>query len=92
MNEIVVNKSPFDQFTLVHGTAGVLARHVGLSFGVTLALGFAWDYIVEPYFKQSNPDWFPFPSQDAPSHALIDAVTPAVTWMAYDVYLRGERR
>ncbi len=88
MNAIVVNQSPFDQFTFVHGAAGVLARAAGLSFKATLALGFAWDYLIEPAFKQSHPSWFPYPSQDAPTHAFIDAITPAVTWKMYDAYLK----
>ncbi len=92
MNGIVVNESPIDQFTLVHGGAGVLARCAGLSFFTTLALGFAWDYWIEPELKTSHPSWFPFPSPDSPSHAFIDAVTPAATWLMYDAYLkRGGR-
>lgn len=88
---IVVNESPIDQFTLVHGTAGVLARCMGVSLGMTLALGFAWDYIIEPKLKTSHPKLFPFPSPDTESHAFIDAVTPAVGWLLYNDYLKGKR-
>lgn len=85
----VVNKTPVDPFTLVHGAAGIAARKYGLSFSQTLALGFAWDYFVEPVLKKSNPDLFPYPSPDAPTHAFVDAITPAMGWVAYDVYLKG---
>jgi len=85
---IVVNESPLDQFTLVHAMGGLLARCMGISFQTTLALGFAWDYIVEPAMKNTHPNLFPYPSQDAPSHAFIDAVTPAAAWLAYDAYLK----
>lgn len=86
-----VNKSLVDQFTLVHGAAGVVARRTGVSFGVTVAAGFLWDYVIEPELKRSHPGAFPFPSQDAPDHAFIDAITPAVAWLAYDWYLRGKK-
>lgn len=90
--KIVVNESPFDQFTFVHGAAGVLARCTGISFGMTLALGFVWDYWLEPKLKTSHPNLFPFPSPDAPSHAFVDAVTPAVTWVLYDEYLKKGKK
>jgi len=88
MKNIVINESPVDQFTLAHGAAGVLARRMGLSFASTLALGFIWDYAVEPELKHSNPQWFPYPSQDSANHAFIDALTPAVAWLLYDAYLK----
>lgn len=87
----VVNETPVDQFTLVHGAAGVAARKCGLSLGFTLALGFIWDYWIEPSLKNSNPEMFPFPSPDAPTHAFVDAITPAAAWILYDAYLKGKK-
>ncbi len=88
MSKIIVNESPVDQFTLVHGAAGMIARQYGLSLGATFALGFLWDYWLEPVLKTSHPTWFPYPSQDTPAHAFIDAIVPGLTWMAYDAYLK----
>ncbi len=88
MSQVIVNESPIDQFTLAHAASGILARRMGLSFVTTLVLGFVWDYAVEPELKDSNPQWFPYPSQDSKNHAFIDALTPAFAWLAYDAYLR----
>ncbi len=88
MSKTIVNVSPVDQFTLVHAASGVVARKAGLSLITTLALGFIWDYMVEPELKRSNPDWFPYPSQDGDNHAFIDALTPAFAWIAYDIALK----
>ena len=88
MNHIVVNKSPIDQFTFVHIGAGVAARMVGLSLTATLVLGFLWDFALEPALKKAHPETFPFPSQDAPSHALIDALVPGIGWVATDWLMR----
>ncbi len=86
--KIVINKSPIDQFTLVHAGAGVAARCYGLTFWQTLAAGFVWDYAIEPEFKATHPQWFPYPSQDSAEHAFIDALTPAAAWILTDWYLR----
>lgn len=88
MSQVIVNESPFDQFTLVHGASGVLAHAVGMTFGATLISGFLWDYLIEPRLKQTDPEYFPFPSQDGHLHAFVDALTPAVAWLAYDAYLK----
>ncbi len=92
MSRIVVNKSPFDQFTLVHAGAGVAARHYGFSFCQTLAAGFLWDYAIEPAAKAACQECCPHPSQDSPKHQLIDALTPAVAWLLADWYLAWKQR
>jgi len=89
---LVINKSPIDQYTLVHGAAGIAARHIGLSFQTTLALGFAWDFIVEPAAKKAWPHLFPHPTQDSPVHMAVDAVVPSLTWLLYDEYLKKNER
>lgn len=89
---IVVNKSPVDAFTLVHTGLGVLARHFGATLPQTLAAGVAWDYFVEPELKNKYPNFFPYPSQDAPAHKFVDAVVPALGWMAYDWWLKKKNR
>lgn len=81
---IIINKSPVDQFTLVHAGAGYFAHEYGLTFGQTLLAGIFWDYLLEPALKTDHPEWFPYPSPDAPVHAAIDAVTPAVAWWLTD--------
>lgn len=90
MHGIVVNKSPVDHFTLVHAGAGVIAHHAGLTFAQTLAAGFVWDYFLEPELKRNYPNAFPYPSQDAPTHALIDAVTPALAWLITDFWIKRQ--
>lgn len=85
---IVVNKSPIDQFTVIHAGAGVLAHRLGFSFWQTLGAGIVWDYAMEPELKKTYPEAFPYPSPDAPAHKLIDAVTPAIAWWVTDWYAR----
>ncbi len=90
--KIVVNKSPVDQFTLVHLASGAVSRHYGFTFAQTLVGGFAWDYAIEPELKRQYPKAFPYPSQDAPTHALIDALAPAAAWLIYDWWLKRKAR
>ncbi len=85
----VINKTPVDQFTLVHTAAGVLARRLDLSLLTTVAMGVVWDFLLEPELKAAHPEMFPFPSQDAPRHAVVDAFAPAVGWLMYDAFLKG---
>lgn len=82
--KIVINKSTVDQFTLVHLGAGVLARHFGMNLVTTIFLGVVWDFGLEPALKGDYPSLFPYPSQDAPKHAIVDAVAPAVGWIVTD--------
>ncbi len=90
MQKIVVNKSDFDQFTLVHFGSGVLSNHLGFTFMQTLVGGFVWDYAIEPELKRQFKDVFPYPSQDAPAHKWIDALTPAVGWLVYEWWMKGK--
>ncbi len=87
----IINKTPIDQFTLVHTAAGVFARRINLSLLTTVALGVVWDFLLEPELKAAHPNIFPFPSQDAPRHAFIDAFAPAAGWLAYDLYLKEKK-
>ncbi len=89
--KIIVNKSPVDQFTLVHLGSGVVSHKLGFGFWATLAGGFVWDYALEPELKRSFPGQFPYPSQDAPTHKLIDAIAPAIGWYAYDWLLKRKQ-
>ncbi len=91
LGRTIINKSPVDAFTLVHAGAGVLARHYNFSLMQTLAAGLAWDYVVEPELKKSYPCVFPYPSQDAKTHALIDALIPAAAWLVTDWWLKRGR-
>lgn len=89
---VVVNKSPVDQFTLIHVSAGALARRMGLSLPATVFLGFLWDFGVEPGIKAAFPKLMPYPSQDTPTHALIDAMVPSIGWLAADWFLKRSGR
>lgn len=77
----VINKSTVDPFTFVHLGAGVLAHRAGVTLPQTLFLGIFWDFYAEPELKSAYPGAFPYPSQDAPVHAVIDALVPALGWM-----------
>ena len=79
-----INKSPVDPYTFVHFGSGVAARRYGVSFWETLVTGFIFDYALEPVAKDVVPQIFPHPSQDAPVHKFVDAVTPAIGWFIYD--------
>lgn len=92
MHGIVINKSPVDPFTLVHLGSGMLSYKMGFTFAQTLAMGFVWDFALEPELKRRFPKQFPYPSQDADLHALIDAITPAVGWWLVDWYQNRRRR
>lgn len=85
---MVINKSPVDVYTLVHAAAGVAAYRYGWSFWQTLAAGIAWDYLIEPEAKLRCKMCFTHPSQDAPTHAFIDAVTPAIAWKLTEWWMR----
>lgn len=87
---MVINKSPFDPYTLVHAAAGVAAYHYGLTFWQTLAIGIVWDYEIEPAAKKRLPCLFTHPSQDAKVHQFIDAVTPALTWKLAEWWTRRQ--
>ncbi len=89
--KIVTNKSPVDAYTLVHAAAGVAAHHYGLTFWQTLAAGFVWDYALEPAAKEACRPCFTHPSQDAPTHAFVDAVTPAIAWKLTEWWTRRLR-
>lgn len=89
---IIINKSPVDQYSLVHAAAGVLARTHQFSFWQTLAAGFVWDYVVEPAAKTACQECFPHSSQDSRTHALVDALTPAAAWLLTDWYLQWRAR
>ncbi len=79
-----INKTPVDQYTILHFGSGVVAHRYGVGFLTTLVSGFIFDYAIEPIAKQQVPEIFPHPSQDAPLHQFIDAVTPAIGWLIYD--------
>jgi hypothetical protein len=87
---IRVNKSPVDQYSILHFGSGVAARKYGVGFWPTLIGGFVFDYALEPIAKRQIPDIFPHPSQDAPLHQFIDAITPAIGWLIFDWFKRRE--
>ena len=82
-----INECLVDRFSLLHISFGAVCRKVGLTLPQTVMLGFVWDYMLEPTLKSDHPEWFPYPSQDTPVHAFIDATIPSVGWVAADRYI-----
>jgi hypothetical protein len=80
MLEINPNQSPVDVYTLFHGGVGVISKQVGLTFGQTIALSLAWEWVIEPMYKDRYPGIFPAPSQDSVVNRVVDTVAVAVGW------------
>ena len=74
-----INQSPWDRFTFIHALAGVVARQAGISLELTLIGAIGWEFI-EPKLKESNPEYFPNPSEDSTSNKVVDVLATLIGW------------
>jgi hypothetical protein len=67
----MINRAPFDRFTLAHLAGGYLMARAGLSFQAAAALAIGWELVERP-LKSSASALFPNPVQDSAPNALVD--------------------
>lgn len=74
------NQSPIDQYTLLHFGFGMALRSIG--FGAIAAVGTSmlWEFVIEPYYKEKNPEIFPAPSQDSNANRFYDTAAVLAGW------------
>ena len=74
------NQSPVDAYTLFHAGFGVMMREAGVSLPVTVASSLVWEYVIEPFYKDRNPEIFPVPSQDSFANRTFDTLAVVAGW------------
>ncbi len=88
MNEINPNQDPIDAYTAMHFLVGMVGHEFGLSFSQIIAASIAWEWVIEPYYKEVNPEIFPAPSQDSTINRVTDTLAMAGGW----IVAKGGRR
>lgn len=83
MFEINPNQSPVDMYTLFHVAVGSFSRMAGLSFETTIAMSLAFEWWIEPMYKEKYPGIFPVPSQDTPINSAVDTAAVALGWKMF---------
>ncbi len=76
------NQTPLDQYTLLHIGFGFILQQAGVGLPVTALVSLAWEYVIEPRYKEIYPEVFPAPSQDSTANRTLDTVAVLGGWMA----------
>jgi len=74
------NQSPVDFYTILHVQFGVLLRSMNVSLSGAILTSVVFEWIVEPIYKDKQPELFPVPSQDSTLNRIFDTVGVAAGW------------
>jgi hypothetical protein len=87
-----INYVPVDRFTTAHFASGYLIGAAGVSDAEMLVAAVGFE-ILERFLKEWIPQYFPHPSQDTVSNAVVDVVALMVGgWIGRKYLANPERR
>jgi hypothetical protein len=69
-----------DFYTRIHFQFGVFLRSVNVALPHAVLASVLWEWIIEPHYKETQPELFPAPSQDSVLNRVFDTVAVAGGW------------